>query len=405
MTSNEDWVENFDPSKREMRRARRSVSKADRSKYKKTDQDKLLDRQLSKPDIQLSEDILTGRVLLIRSQDILVFHNMETYVCSLKGTLRQNRTKGKNLVVVGDIVDFSIIYPNTLKNQLLTPVKASEFSDQKKASLRASLEPKPNSSTCLDVHPGCGVIHKIHPRTSFLCRQDHLDRIKQQLIASNIDQLIIVVSVNEPAFNTSLIDRYLIAARKGNMTPLIVINKWDLCDQYPHHAKLAQECLEIYKALGIFALKISVQTGENIDILSAALQNKVSVFSGPSGTAKSRLLNYLTGTTLTVGAIRAIRKGSHTTSCAQLIPLPFGGWTVDTPGIRSLGIFELTKEDLRDEFTEIFSQPCEFLSCSHTPKEKSCSVSKALEAGTISPQRYLSYLSLLQSFEEPRKRR
>jgi ribosome biogenesis GTPase / thiamine phosphate phosphatase len=363
MTSSEDWDEYFVPTKREMRKERKIVSKSDRSKYKKTDQDKILDKELQQMRTPASEDLLKGRVLLIRSQDVHVSHNNQTYVCSLKGTLRQTHTKGKNLVIVGDIVDFSI------------------------------------------TSPGCGVIHKIQKRTSFLCRQDHLDRIKQQLIAANVDQLVIVVSVNEPAFTSALIDRYLIAARKGNMTPILVINKWDLCDQYPLHAKYAQECLDLYKALGLCTINISVRTGENIDALTSVLHNKVSVFSGPSGTGKSRLLNCLTGNNLTVGNIRAIRKGSHTTSCAQLLSLPCGGWSVDTPGIRSLGIFELTKEDLRDEFAEIFSQPCEFLSCSHTPKEKSCSVQQALEAGTISPYRYLSYLSLLESLKEPRKRR
>lgn len=361
MIASEDWEDYFDPTKREMRREKRSASRADRSKYKKTDQDKLLERP--EKELSVEEPLLEGRVLLIRSQEIHVFHNNLTIVCTLKGTLRQDKTKGKNLVIVGDIVDFSI------------------------------------------TQPGAGVIHKVHKRTSFLCRQDHLDRIKQQLIASNIDQLVILVAVNEPPFSPSLVDRYLIAARKGNMCPLIVINKWDLCSAYPEQAKIARESLKLYRSLGLFAINISVETGENVETLIKALQGKVSVFSGPSGSGKSRLLNSLTGSSLPVGVIRAIRKGSHTTSCAKLIKLPFGGWTVDTPGIRSLGIFELTKEDLRHEFAEIFHEACEFPSCSHTPKEHSCSVPKAVEEGKISPYRYLSYLSLLNSLEEPRKRR
>jgi ribosome biogenesis GTPase / thiamine phosphate phosphatase len=362
MSSNEDWDEYFTPTKREMRRERRAASNADRSQYKKTDQEKLIDRSLQL-DTKKNESTLTGRILLIRSQDVLVFSGNQSYVCSLKGTLKQSHSKKKNLVVVGDIVDFTI--------------------------------------TSL----GCGIIEKIHQRSSFLCRQDHLDRIKQQLLAANIDQLIIVVSVSEPAFSNSLIDRYLIAARKGSMTPVIVINKWDLCKDYPNEAAQAENCLNLYRSLGINAINISVQTGENLDALKSALQNKVSVFSGPSGTGKTRLLNCLTGKTLTIGPIRAMGKGSHTTSCAQLIPLPFGGWTVDTPGIRSLGIFELTKEDLHDEFAEIFSQPCEFTGCAHTQNDTSCSVQKALEDGSVSAYRYASYLSLLKSLKAPRKRR
>jgi ribosome biogenesis GTPase / thiamine phosphate phosphatase len=135
------------------------------------------------------------------------------------------------------------------------------------------------------------------------------------------------------------------------------------------------------------------------------LQEKVSVFSGPSGTGKTRLLNCLTGRNFTVGPIRAMGKGSHTTSCAQLISLPFGGWIVDTPGIRSLGIFELTKEDLREEFSELFSQPCAFAGCAHTAKETSCAVPKALKEGIVSIHRYTSYMSLLSSLKATRQRR
>jgi ribosome biogenesis GTPase / thiamine phosphate phosphatase len=363
MSLHDDWDQYFDPSTREMRREKRIASKTDRSKYKKTDQDKAFGAQ-KKIDKPLSDvKSQNGRVFRIQGQEILVFSEGITYVCSLKGTLKQDHSREKNLVVVGDKVDFISEQPQT------------------------------------------GCIEKIYPRTSFLCRQDHLDRIKQQLLATNVDQIIIVVSLAQPTFTTSLIDRYLITARKGNMEPIIVINKYDLSSSFPQEAQFVEECSQLYRSLNIKTLCLSGKTGENLPQLQDVLKNRVSVFSGPSGSGKTFLLNYLTNSNLTTRPIRHMGKGAHTTSCAQLLPLTFEGWVVDTPGIRSLGIFNLTKEDLQDEFLELFSQKCGFTSCSHTEKEQLCAIPKAIKEGKVSPLRYLSYISLLKSLKESRKRR
>jgi len=351
MGKDEEWEQAFSPSKREMRHERKRASRTDRSKYKKTDQKKIaLPRSISKHH-------KLGKVVRIRSQNIDVSIGKNLYTCSLRGVLKRERTRDKNIIVVGDNVWTLLLDEVT------------------------------------------GVIQRVAPRTSLLCRQEHLHRKKQQLVAANIDQVIITVSLAEPICKTTIIDRYLVAAQKGNLSPLIVFNKEDLKKSYPEQLPLIKEYQRLYSDLGIRSIVLSAKTGVGMEKLKKALKGKVSVFSGQSGTGKSKIINALTGLTLRTGEVRAIGKGSHTTTFAQLLALPFGGWCVDTPGIRSFGIWELEKEDLRHTFPEIFDQPCAFANCWHIGEE-GCKVSQAIEEGTVSPLRLNSYLSLLSSIKE-----
>jgi ribosome biogenesis GTPase / thiamine phosphate phosphatase len=352
----EEWEGFFDPSRRELRGERKRARRSDRSKYKVTDRDK----GGAKKALPLT-GLIEGKVTQIRSHEIDVTVEDHVYLCTLKGALKFERDRLKNLVAVGD-------------NVLFEPITAHT-----------------------------GSIHSILPRSSLLSRLDHLRLLKEQCVAANIDLLLITVGLTDPVLKTAVIDRYLVAARKGNLQPLILINKMDLAEQCPEEAALVQEAIRLYDSLGVRALCLSARTGEGVDELRKILAGKTAVFSGQSGTGKTCIINALTGLSLKTSSIRAIGKGAHTTSSTRLIAIPSGGWCIDTPGIRSFGIFALEQQDLVHEFSELFSQPCAFANCWHTG-EKGCAVPDAIEKGTISPLRYSSYLSLLAALEEEKDR-
>ena len=353
----EDFESLFAPSRREQRRERKNASKTDRSKYKHSDLRKREER--ARP---THENLVEGRVVLILSQNIEVATPSGRRLCTLRGTLKQERHHHKNLIIVGDLV-------------LVELLGESE-----------------------------GFIHHVLPRKSVLSRQDHLLRIKNQLVAANVDQVLITMSIGEPSLRTSIIDRYLVAAEKGNLYPAIVINKMDLRAKYPEESSLVDEVERLYKSLGFPVVSLSARTGEGMKDLEALLKDKVSVFSGQSGTGKTLIVNALTGLSLQTQAVRSGGKGAHTTTSARLLPLPFGGWCIDTPGIRSFGIWDFKKEDLLSTFPEITEagEGCLFKNCSHRG-ESGCCLEKAVEEGKVSPLRYSSYLSLLASLDEAKK--
>ncbi len=353
MIYHEEWDHLVTPSRREQRKERKQAKRADRSKYKHTDQAKQTHvERLAKH----TEGLEQGKVIGIQSHEISVATGQKIFTCSLRGVCKFDRTLQKNLVVVGDNVLFEVTAPNT------------------------------------------GYIHLILPRSSLLCRAEHFHRVKQQLVAANVDCVLITVSVAEPLLKPSIIDRYVLAAQKGNLSPVLVINKIDFKESYPREAMLADECLRLYSSLGIPTIALSAVTGEGLEELKRMLKDKVSVFSGQSGTGKTCILNALTGLSLRTGSIRAVGKGSHTTTSPQMIPLPFGGWCIDTPGIRSFGVFDLRKEDLPHAFPEIFSQPCAFANCWHRG-EQGCAVPEAIAQGRVSPLRLTSYITLLGSLD------
>jgi ribosome biogenesis GTPase / thiamine phosphate phosphatase len=342
-------------SRKEQKAARKISSKKDRSQYKKTDlkkREKLLHEETQKK--LAKQDLIKGRVLAISPEGITVQHLDEFYMCILKGTLKQTWSQSKNLVTVGDFVLF---------------IK------------------EPGNK---------GSIAHIEERHSVLARQEHLRRRQQQLIAANIDQVLITVSLVSPPLKPSLVDRYIIATFKGNMEPVIVVNKTDLMSSN-HEKAFFELFIKTYKALHIPVIPVSAFTGEGIEALKKQMQNKSSVFSGQSGVGKSSLINAVTGLDLLVGdVVEKTQKGSHTTTSAHLIPLIFGGWCIDTPGIRSFGVWDLRKEDLNTYFPEIteIGYGCKYANCTHT-HEPECALTQAVEDGKISPLRFESYLKLL----------
>jgi ribosome biogenesis GTPase len=360
-----------DRDKKEEKKARKLARALDRSKYKKTDKAKREQRLEEKRSTQIrTKEYVSGKVLSVTSQGGVVQCADQLIACSLKGVLKKEKTQAKNLIIVGD--------------RVLCEIQGKE-----------------------------GVIVHVEPRTSTLSRADNLSRRKEQLIAANIDQVFITISVVSPPLKSFLVDRYLIAAHKGNMEPCIVVNKIDLLpplspekDEETERT-LYEEFLRAYKIAGVPVISVSAFTGEGLDELQAAMKDKSSVFSGPSGVGKSSLINAMTGLTLKTGdVVSKTQKGSHTTSIAHLIPLACGGWCIDTPGIKSFGVWNVQKREIEPFFREIHfhGQFCKFPNCTHF-HEKECAVQQAVESGEISPLRFQSYLYLLNSVDEEHLRR
>ncbi len=245
------------------------------------------------------------------------------------------------------------------------------------------------------------VIIFVHPRRSALTRKRDVRRNrskeKTQVIAANIDQLVVVVSAYEPLLNTRLIDRYLVFAESEKLETIIVVNKMDLEDSTE-----TSELMKPYKALGYTVFYTSAEKKRGMKSLKKALAGKLSAFSGHSGVGKSTLINQLFGyERLKTGETNwKTGKGLHTTSNSVMLLLPGGGYIIDTPGIREFNLADITRENLRFYFKEFlaFMHECAFSSCTHTV-EPECAILGAVESGRIDSDRYESYLAIYESID------
>ncbi|NTW57102.1 MAG: ribosome small subunit-dependent GTPase A [Chlorobiaceae bacterium] len=262
---------------------------------------------------------------------------------------------------------------------------------------RVSVKPTESGS---DMHEG--VITMVLRRHSVLERKRDVRRNrskeKVQVIAANIDLLVVVVSALEPPLSPRLIDRYLVFAESEQLDSLIVVNKMDLED-----TDETRETMQLYEMLGYNVLFTSSMDPLSIQTLREALAGKVAAFSGHSGVGKSTLINQLIGSDRLKTGETSMKsgKGVHTTSSSVMEPLPGGGFVIDTPGIREFNLSGITRENLRFYFREFsrFFPDCAYSSCTHTV-EPGCGVMRALEAGFIDSSRYDSYLLLLDSLDE-----
>ncbi|CCB87411.1 MULTISPECIES: ribosome small subunit-dependent GTPase A [Parachlamydia] len=365
--------EYFGNDRKAHRLERKLASQKDRSKYKKTDREKHEKQLAEQRNAKFSRDELDkGRVISIVPQGILVASGDQEFLCTLRGVLKKERGLAKNLVTVGDFVLFEKTTPEE------------------------------------------GLIAHVEPRKTILSRADNLSRRKEQLIAANIDQVLITASVLSPPLKPSLIDRYIIATQKGGMTPIIVVNKIDLLSTsdaedpiLEQEKALFETFLEGYRQAGLKVIPVSTVTGEGIEALKEQMRDKSSVFSGQSGVGKSSLINALIGSDLRIGKIvHRTKKGAHTTTTTHLMPLDFGGWCIDTPGIKSFGVWDLDQNELESYFSEIYrvGRTCKFPNCSHL-HEEDCAVIQAVEEGKISLLRFESYHDLLHSITQKHLRR
>ncbi len=264
-----------------------------------------------------------------------------------------------------------------------------------------------------------GFITEIKDRKNYIIRKSPNLSKQSHIIAANVDQAVLVVTVNYPQTSTTFIDRFLASAEAYRVPVILLFNKTDLLDADERHYQ--ELMINLYETVGYQCLQVSAQTGEGIDRLLPLLEGKVTVFSGNSGVGKSTLLNTLVpGINLRTAEISdAHNTGMHTTTFSEMIPLHITrkeedsinqarierSWLIDTPGIKGFGTFDMEPEEICGYFKEIFhfSKDCRFRNCTHT-HEPGCAVRKALEEHYIAESRYNSYLSMLEDKEEGKYR-
>lgn len=289
---------------------------------------------------------------MIRSQSgfLTVETDAGEYICRLRGRLKKEDTTG-DIAAVGDRV------------------------------------------TITTSEDGTGMIDEVHERHSVFSRiRSGIKQEFRQIILANPDQLVAVFACAHPEPHLRMLDRFLVIAEKQHIDALIVANKIDLVTM-----KQARDIFGLYETLGYPVLYTSAHTGEGVDTLRDHLQGKISAFAGPSGVGKSSLLNAVQPDLgLHVRAVsEATSKGKHTTHVRELFPLDVGGYVADTPGIRTLALWDTEPEELDAYFVEMrdLVSECKFSDCTHT-HEPGCAVREAVSKGDITPQRYNSYLRL-----------
>ncbi len=247
-------------------------------------------------------------------------------------------------------------------------------------------------------------ITEIEDRRNYIIRKSINLSKQSHIIAANVDQALLVVTVVRPQTNTTFIDRFLASAEAYRVPVVLLFNKTDLLDADELHYQ--QMLIHLYDTIGYECRAISAETGEGIDALLPMLEDKITLLSGNSGVGKSTIINRLVpGVNLRTAEISdAHQMGQHTTTFSEMIPLG-GGWLIDTPGIKGFGTFDMEPEELTSYFREIFrfSKDCRFSNCTHT-HEPGCAVLQALEDHYIAQSRYQSYLSMLTDKDDSKYR-
>lgn len=290
----------------------------------------------------------TGSWFTVRKQDGLVIN------CKIKGSFRIRGIRNTNPVAVGDHVS-------------------------------------------LIVDGSHGVIREIDPRKNYIIRKSPNLSKETQIIAANIDQALLVITLVFPKLSTEFIDRFLVTAEAYRIPSILIFNKTDLYDE--QKMKELQMIKSVYEGAGYKTVKISAVERTNLEKIKDLMKNKISLIAGQSGVGKSTILNAIDSklNIRTENISKSHKTGKHTTTYAEMHFLSFGGSVIDTPGIKGFGLVDFEKEEIYHFFPEIFkaSKDCEYHNCSHT-HEINCAVKNSVEKGVISETRYRNYLRILE---------
>ena len=247
-----------------------------------------------------------------------------------------------------------------------------------------------------DADEQTGVIVNIHDRKNYIIRKASNLSKQSHILAANVDQAVLVITLAFPETQLEFIDRFLASCEAYRIPVVIVVNKTDLYEDTLR--SLLNEIHDIYEPIGYKVIETSAINKKNLDTLKSTLKDKISVLSGNSGVGKSTLINTLyPNLHLKVGEISDYHmKGKHTTTFAEMFELPEGGYIIDTPGIKGFGMIYMEKEEIYHFFPDIFkyAEACQYYNCLHIEEPK-CAVKTAVEHGMISLSRYQSYLSIL----------
>ena len=252
---------------------------------------------------------------------------------------------------------------------------------------------------------GTAFITHIEERRNYIIRKSQNLSKQSHILAANVDQAFLIVTVNYPQTSTTFIDRFLASAEAYSVPVVLVFNKCDILSDDERHYQ--QSMIHLYETIGYECREVSAATGEGVDELHALLKGKITLLSGNSGVGKSTLINQILpeANLRTAEISDAHNTGMDTTTFSEMLELPEGGYIIDTPGIKGFGTFNMEPEELTSYFPEIFhfSKGCKFSNCTHT-HEPGCAVLKAIDDHFIAQSRYQSYLNMLEDKDENKYR-